>query len=156
MQRLSYDPKNPVYSIFDQDFSLEVFTMENVFGLDPERTEVKIEGDKAPGDRPGTDLGRGGRRRATAGRCSWWKRPKTAFASRWRRRTRKSFDRSRLILPGRRGEAVTSDYAQDMPIFEGGMVYEYPSLARLYAEHAPGRAEKTAVSIPISSPRTSG
>jgi len=47
MQRVSYDPKHPVYSIFGRDFSLEIFSHKNVYGIDPARTELKVEGDRA-------------------------------------------------------------------------------------------------------------
>ena len=125
MQRLSYDPKNPVFSIFGQEFSLEVFTMENVFGLDPDRTEVKIEGDKALVTARGLTWA-GGQQKCDGGAMLLVEKTEDGLRFKVEAAHQEKLRSVKVILPGRKGEAVTSDYAQDMPIFEGGMVYEYP------------------------------
>lgn len=125
MQRLSYDPKHPVYRIFERDFSIEIFTHENVYGIDPSRSELKVEGDRAILTARGLTWA-GGSERCEGGAMFLVEKTESGLRFKVEAAHQEKLRSVKIIIFGLSGKTVTSDHSFDMPIIEGGMFYEYP------------------------------
>jgi hypothetical protein len=125
MQRLSYDPKNPVYTIFGTEFSLEVFSVENVYGIDPERTELKVEGDRAILTARGLTWA-GGAERCEGGAMLLVERTDSGLKFKVDAAHREKLRAAKVIVRGQKGKTVTSDHSADFPIMPDGMTFDYP------------------------------
>jgi hypothetical protein len=125
MQRLSYDQKNPVHEIFGERFSLEIFTLENVYGIDPERTEVKVEGDRAILTARGLTWA-GGRETCEGGAMFLVEKTAAGLTFKLEAAHRERLRAAKVIVHRQRGTSVTSDHSENLPIMAGGMTFDYP------------------------------
>lgn len=128
MQRLSYDPKHPMYKIFDVEFSIEIFTYENVYGLDPERSELKVEGDKAILTARGLTWA-GGSEKCDGGAMLLVEKMDSE-SPRLRFKVEAAFKEKlravKVIIHGLKGEDVTSDHSEKLAFPWGGLTFDYP------------------------------
>ncbi len=125
MQRLSYDQKNPVYDIFGTAFSLEIFTHENVYGIDPGRTELTIEGDRAILTARGLTWA-GGAESCEGGAMFLVEKTASGLTFKLEAAHREKLRAAKVIVHRQRGVSVTSDHSEDFPIMPGGMTFDYP------------------------------
>jgi hypothetical protein len=125
MYRLSYNPNNPTYTIFDTDFALEIFTYENVYGIDPKRTELTVEGDRAILTARGLTWA-GGSEPCEGGAMLLVERTEGGLRFKVEAAHQKKLRSVKVIIPGLSGSSVTSDNSQEMPILADGMLYDYP------------------------------
>lgn len=128
MQMLSYDSNNPVYRVFDTDFSLEIFTYENVYGIDPDRTELKTEGDRAMVTARGLTWAGGREKFEGGGGGAMLLIEKTESGLRFKVEAahKEKIRAVKVTIHGLKGESVTSDHSKDLTFPWGGIVFDYP------------------------------
>ncbi len=125
MQRLSYDPRHPVYTIFGTEFSVEIFTHENVYGVDPERSELKVEGERAILTARGLTWA-GGTEKSEGGAMLMVERDEKGLKFKVDAAHREKLRAVKVIVRGLKGTTVTSDHSADFPILADGMTFDYP------------------------------
>ncbi len=135
MQRLSYDQRNPIYDIFGEKFSLEIFTLENVYGIDPERTDLKVEGDRAILTARGLTWA-GGRETCEGGAMFLVEKSANGLTFKLEAAHRDRLRAAKVIVKGQRGTSVTSDHSENYADHAGRHDVRLPALEYFHAPDA--------------------